>query len=206
MIISSTENLREAEQFLTSADPAMKDLIDRFGPCTITPWQEALFPSLINAIISQQLSVKAANTISGRVRALMPDNQDLLPEVISQLSINELRQCGLSAAKTRYCQTLASAVDSGELILEDLRSKENDEIFNTLIAYPGIGKWTAEMFLIFAIGSSDIVSLGDLGLRRGMQFYLQLDEYPHDELFLTKSELWRPWRSIACWYLWRLAG
>ena len=206
MIITHSAQLREAEQFLSSADPGMKELINRFGPCQISPWQEPLFPALINAIISQQLSVKAAATISGRVRALMPEEQDLLPEVISLLSVDELRQCGLSGAKTRYCQTLAAAVDSGELALDELRLKEDEEILKTLIAYPGIGKWTAEMFLIFAIGSSDIVSLGDLGLKRGMQFYLQMDDYPDDKLILDKSNIWRPWRSIASWYLWRLAG
>lgn len=206
MIISSTKQLREAENYLSSVDPLMKDLIEQYGPCKISPWQQSLFPSLINSIISQQLSVKAAATISGRVRALMPNAQELIPEIISELSVDELRQCGLSGAKTRYCQTLASAVAAGELALDELRLKEDDDILKTLIAYPGIGKWTAEMFLIFAIGSSDIVSLGDLGLRRGMQFYLKLDDYPADDLFLEKSELWQPWRSIACWYLWRLAG
>ena len=205
MIITSENHLRKAEQFLAVSDPIMKELIEQFGPCDIKPWQQPLFASLINAIISQQLSVKAAATISGRVRSLMPDNQDMQADVICRLSVEQLRQCGLSGSKTRYCQTLAAAVDSGELKLDELRDKDDEEIYKILIAYPGIGQWTAEMFLIFAIGSADIVSLGDLGLRRAMRFYLKLDDYPADEVFLNKSEIWRPWRSIACWYLWRMA-
>lgn len=206
MILTSNKHLIEAEQFLSSVDPIMAKLITQFGPCQISPWKQSLFPSLIDAIISQQLSVKAADTISGRVRALMPGDNNHSPEVISKLSVDELRQCGLSGAKTRYCQTLATAVVEGELVLDELRTKDDDDILETLITYPGIGKWTAEMFLIFAIGSSDIISVGDLGLRRGMQFYLELEDYPTDDLFLSKSLVWRPWRSVASWYLWRLAG
>ena len=183
MILTSDKHLREAEQFLSSVDPIMDRLITQFGPCQISPWQQSLFPSLIDSIISQQLSVKAAGTISGRLRALMPGGQEHIPEVISKLSEDGLRQCGLSRAKTRYCQTLAAAVTSGELALDELRTQSDEQILKTLIAYPGIGKWTAEMFLIFAIGSSDIISTGDLGLRRGMQFYLELDDYPTDDLF-----------------------
>jgi len=206
MILTSNKHLREAEQFLSSVDPIMDKLITQFGPCQISPWTQSLFPSLVDAIISQQLSVKAAQTISGRLRALMPGDSNHLPEVISKLSVDELRTCGLSGAKTRYCQTLATAVASGELALDELRSKDDEYILKTLIAYPGIGKWTAEMFLIFAIGSSDIISTGDLGLKRGMQFYLELEDYPSDDLFLGKSLTWSPWRSVASWYLWRLAG
>jgi len=205
MKISSNKMLREAEQYLADADPLMAELIERYGPCQISPWQQPLFTSLINTIISQQLSVKAAATISGRVQSLMPDNQELSAATMSQLPQENLRQCGLSAAKTRYCQTLAAAVDSGELMLEGLRNSDDEEILTTLITYPGIGQWTAEMFLIFAIGSPDVISYGDLGLKRGMQFYLQMDDYPDPQLFHQQAETWRPWRSIASWYLWRLA-
>jgi len=204
MNISNINQLREAERELTSADPQMGELIQQYGPCKISPWTEPLFSSLINAIISQQLSVKAAATISGRVHALMPDGGNLLPEVICSLPIEELRKCGLSGAKTRYCQSLASNVHLGKLNLSELRHKQEAEIRERLIAEPGIGKWTAEMFLIFAIGSPDIISPGDLGLKKGMQLLLGLDERPDDDVFLTHSERWRPWRSIASWYLWKL--
>ncbi len=204
MKITNNSQLREAENYLSSVDSQMAELIQKHGPCNISPWTECLFSSLINAIISQQLSVKAAATISGRVHALMPDSEILLPDIICNLSIDKLRKCGLSGAKTRYCQSLAAAIVSGDLNLEELRHKDDDEIKEKLIAQPGIGKWTTEMFLIFAIGSADIISPGDLGLKRGMQYLLTLDEHPDDVLFLTHSERWSPWRSIASWYLWKL--
>jgi len=204
MKISSTLHLREAEDHLSSVDPQMADLIQRYGPCQISPWEESLFPSLINTIISQQLSVKAAATISSRVRGLMPEGQDFLPQIIASLPTDALRKCGLSGAKTRYCQSLAMAVDSGNLDLEQLRQKEDVVIQETLIAHPGIGRWTVEMFLIFAIGSPDIISPGDLGLKKGLQMLLELEERPDDQLFLAHSEIWQPWRSVASWYLWKL--
>ena len=137
--------LSRAEIFLKDVDPKMAELIEQHGPCNYAPWKQSLFPSLINSIISQQLSVKVAKAISGRLLALMPvgspEELILSPKVITELSVEELRGCGLSKAKTGYCQFLAKAVYEGELDLESLTDKVDDEIIAaaTGTALDGLG-------------------------------------------------------------------
>jgi len=203
--INSPELVAEAELQLAKQDPRMATLIERFGTCGLKPWGQDLLTALITSIISQQLSVKAAATISGRVKDLMPNPDVIDPKILASLSVETLRGCGLSAAKTRYSQGLAQAVCDSELNLDELQNIEDEKVIEALIKFPGIGRWTAEMFLIFALGAADVLATDDLGLKRGMKYLLAQDDYPTEEQFVTEARSWQPYRSVASWYLWRLA-
>ena len=202
--IHTIADIKEAEAFLSTTDKKMADLIKTHGPCQISGLNQDLFTKLINSIVSQQLSVKAAETIFGRVLTLL-ECTELNPTKLAATDPDQLRSCGLSQAKTRYSLGLAKAAATGELDLKTLVEQPDEVIIDTLVSYPGIGAWTAEMFLIFAIGAPDVLSTADLGLKRGIMRYLELDDYPTDEDFIQYAERWRPYRSIASWYLWRLA-
>ena len=166
---------------------------------------EDLYTSLTSSIVSQQLSVKAASTIFGRVQDLCSDGDNLSATRLLNIPIDQLRACGLSQAKTRYCIAIAEAVETGQLNFSALIRLDDEAIIAELIKIPGIGRWTAEMFLIFALGATDVLATADLGLKRGMQRYLAIDDYPSDEDFVASAEVWRPYRSVASWYLWLLA-
>lgn len=201
----SVDDIREAEARLAESDSKMAELIEKFGPCDITPWQRDLYTSLSSSIVSQQLSVKAASTIFGRLMAQASDGVTLNHERVLALSHDELRACGLSNAKAKYCVSLATAVKNNDIHFEELQNLPDESVIEILIQLPGIGRWTAEMFLIFALGSTDVLATDDLGLKRGMQRYLSLEDYPEKSLFIEKSAPWKPYRSVASWYLWRLA-
>ena len=201
----SESDLRQGEAYLSDADPDMAALIRRFGPCTMSPWDKDLYTNLTSSIVSQQLSVKAAATIFSRLHELCADGENIDAEKLINLPIDSIRACGLSQAKTRYCLALAQSVVEEDLDLHHLREQEDDVIINALTQLPGIGQWTAEMFLIFSVGSTDVLATADIGLRRGMQRYLGLDDHPSTEQFVSGSEVWRPYRSLASWYLWALA-
>jgi DNA-3-methyladenine glycosylase II len=183
----------------------MASLIRKHGPCLIQPWTHDLFTALVSSIVSQQLSTRAAATIFNRVKTLCDTETVIEPGRLVKQDHEDLRNCGLSTAKTRYVLGLAEAASSRELDFQAMPGMTDEEIHNALIGYAGIGHWTIEMFLIFAIGSADILSTADLGLQRGMKRYLGMDEYPDKTTFITHAEQWRPYRSIACWYLWRMA-
>lgn len=201
----SEADLRDGEAFLSQADPKMADLILRFGPCTMSPWDKDLYTSLTSSIVSQQLSVKAAATIFSRLQALCSHGEKIDAQKLIHTPVEEIRGCGLSQAKTKYCLALAHAVTDNKLDLAHLRSQDDGLIITELTKIPGIGQWTAEMFLIFAVGSTDVLATADLGLKRGMQRYLQLEQHPTTEQFIAESTVWRPYRSLASWYLWSLA-
>ena len=190
---------------MSQADPVMAELIKRFGPCTMSAWDKDLYTNLTSSIVSQQLSVKAAATIFSRLQKLCADGENLDAKKVLNLPVDQIRACGLSQAKTRYCLALADAVVSNDLDLSHLRSQEDEVIITELTKIPGIGHWTAEMFLIFSVGSTDVLATADVGLKRGMQCYLGLQEHPTTEQFIAISEIWKPYRSLASWYLWALA-
>jgi DNA-3-methyladenine glycosylase II len=161
------------------------------------------FKDLCDAIVSQQLSGKAAATIFGRFEALFAKT-GITPEAVSKLSIETMRSVGLSNAKASYIKDLAEHVIHGQLKIKELDKLSDTEIKSELVAVKGIGPWTAEMFLIFALGRPDVFSPGDLGLKKGMQKLYKLSAMPTEKEALKLSEKWAPYRSFASRYLWKL--
>ena len=186
-----------------AADPVMADLIRRAGPCRLAVTRAAdPFFLLLRAIVSQQLSTKAAATIFGRLCALFPGGA---PTPARLLALDEatLRGVGLSANKARFVRDLASRVRDGRLDLKALDTCDDATALASLTAVLGIGTWTAEIFLLFQLHRPDILPVGDLGLLTAMQRVYKLRARPTPERALKLAEAWRPHRSVAAWYLWR---
>jgi len=192
--------LRRAEAHLAAADPVMSELIARHGPCRLGKRGETPFESLAGAIIGQQLSTKAAATIRGRVAALAGPGFE--PAAILARSPEELRAAGLSGAKTRYLRELAEKVLAGTFSFEIVVTLDDEAAIEALTELSGIGRWTAEMFLLFHLQRADVLALGDGGLQRAAQLLYSQSRRKTDVL-ARAGESWRPYRSVASWYLWR---
>lgn len=191
---------RVAERHLGATDPVLAALIARHGPCRLRR-DDDLFTGLCDAIVSQQVSVKAANAIFERFRALCPDG--ITPECVRGLSPETLRAAGLSRAKAAYVCDLAERVADGRLDLAALDALDDDDVIARLTAVKGIGRWTAEMILLFHLGRPDVLPVDDLGLREGFRRAYGLSERPDAATMTAIAEPWRPWRSAGTWYLWR---
>lgn len=201
----NAELMRRAHRHLRAQDADFSALIRRYPPCPLHRGRADLFHTLVSSIVGQQLSVKAANTIRRRLLDLSATRQ-LSAVPLAQLSTAQLRAAGLSGAKTRYVQGLANAALDGALNFRSLARQSDEQVIDTLVALPGVGAWTAKMFLIFGLRRPDVAAPDDVGLQRGMQFLLELPERPDHDTFMRLAEPWRPFRSVASWYLWRLAG
>ena len=195
--------IKKAIKHLNSSDKVLSALIRKHGPCTIIPALDNPFHALTSSIISQQLSAHAARAIKGRLFDLI-GTERFTPENISKVSFNQFRTAGLSKAKIEYIRRLASAVRSGEFDLSSFVNLEDEEIISKLTTFPGIGRWTAEMFLIFALGRPDVLSVNDAGLKRALKISYRLQESPSEDEMISISDSWRPYRSVASWYLWRV--
>ena len=192
--------IRRAERYLTKADPIMKQLILRHGHCPIAARDLQPFHMLANSIISQQLSTKAAATIKVRVGDLVG-----VPFQISNVLSTDptkLRGAGLSEAKARYIRELAAHVSDGRLDFEEIIALDDEAVIEKLVIVPGIGRWTAEMFLLFGLKRLDVLAVGDAGLQRAARI-LYGTRRKSATLLPRVGETWRPYRSIASWYLWR---
>jgi DNA-3-methyladenine glycosylase II len=197
--------LAEAAPHLRERDPRLRAVIDRVG--LFEPSHEPdLWWSLVDAIASQQLSVRAAATIVDRVAALGPDGARPSPADLLALPDETLRACGLSGAKTRYVRDLAAQWESGALRPHALPDLEDDEVVETLTRVKGIGRWTAEMVLIFSLGRPDVLPVDDLGLRTAVRRVYGLPERPGRAELTGIGEGWRPFRSAATLFLWRSLG
>lgn len=193
--------LRAADTHLRAIDPVMAGLVDRFGPCGLTVKTGSPFEVLAAAIISQQLSNKAAGTIQARVVALVGS---LTAEALAVADKDALRACGLSNAKARWLTALGQAAVSGTLDFNAIAAMDNFEAIRTLDALPGIGPWTAEMWLIFAQGREDLFSMGDVGLRNAINALYAGGEKLDEPATRAITDRWAPYRSCASWYLWRM--
>jgi 3-methyladenine DNA glycosylase/8-oxoguanine DNA glycosylase len=195
-----------AVDFLRASDTRLARLIDRVGPFTLelaaTP---SVFDSLAEAIVYQQLSIKAAATIYGRVADLFPrTRRAFTPADILRATDDQLRGAGLSRAKVLALRDLAQrAVDGSLPTLAKLRRLGDDEIVAALSAVRGIGRWSAEMFLILHLGRPDVLPVDDFGLRRGYQIAFRTKDVPSPEEVAARGARWRPFRTVASWYLWR---
>ena len=192
----------DAVESLRAADPVLRAAIDRVGPFEASH-EPDLWWSLVDAIGSQQLSVKAAATIVGRLRALGDDGEPPSPERVLDLPDETLRACGLSRAKTLYVKDLAARWIDGSIEHHRFPDLDDEEIIAELCRVKGIGRWTAEMFLLFTLQRLDVLPVDDLGLRTAVQREYGLAERPGRPDLLALGEAWRPYRSIATLYLWR---
>lgn len=200
--IAFSDVISAATAYLSDIDLVMSSTIERVGPCTLTPNPD-IFNALVDAIISQQISVKAADTILARVQAALPGGV-ITPEAFLPFDHDALRILGLSASKARYIRNLVEHVTSGQLQLERLPELDDQEVIGQLTAVKGIGRWTAEMMLIFSLGRPDVLPVDDLGFLEGVRVAYQLPARPSKQELRERGELWRPYRTFATWYMWGL--
>jgi len=190
---------------LVQVDPALGDLIARAGQFTMRPTpSHSLFQSLVRSIVYQQLSGRAAATILGRVTQLFAPKRFPAPRDLLEIPPERLRAAGLSTAKTAALRDLAARTLDGTVpSLARVRRMEDEEIVERLTAVRGIGRWTVEMLLIFKLGRPDVLPLGDLGVRKGFARTFGKRKLPEPTVMNRRGERWRPYRSVASWYLWR---
>jgi DNA-3-methyladenine glycosylase II len=199
----------EARRELAAADPTMAALIERIGEIDIATRLRRrseerpadAYGALLRAIVGQQLSTKAARTIYGRILELF-DGRTPPPEQLLEADESALRAAGLSGRKVEYVRDLAAHVLSGELELDRLGELPDEEVVAEIVAVRGLGVWTAEMFLLFHLERPDVLSGGDLGIRKAVQVEYGLAEMPAPQKVLEIGEPWRPHRSLASLYLW----
>lgn len=189
------------EAFLAAADPKLAAIIAAVGPCTLE-FKDDRFGALVWAILSQQVSSAAARTFQRRLRDALPGGEPT-PEAIAALTTDELRAAGLSAQKAKYLHALAAFVVERRLDLAALDALDDDAVAAALVAVPGIGRWTADMFLIFTLARPDVLPLGDLAVRDAFTHHYGLAKADFPAKALVIAEAWRPWRSLACWYFYR---
>lgn len=198
-----------ALRHLVAADPRLAAWVARAGHCRLPPRGRPepahLFDGLVSSIVSQQLSTKAASTIMGRVRALGDGGSLPAPEGLLSIDDATFRGAGLSGAKTAGVKDLATKIASGVLRLGELADLEDDAIIERLVTVRGIGRWTAEMVLMFRFGRADILPVADLGVRKGAMRLARMKTLPDAAKLERLARPWRPFRSVASWYLWRVA-
>jgi DNA-3-methyladenine glycosylase II len=185
-------------------DRRLGPLVERHGPPALRGRATA-FHALSRAILFQQVSGAAGTAIYRRLVALFPGQRFPRPDQLAQLSPEALREAGISRQKAGYLLDLASRVADGRLSARRIARMSDEDAIRELTAVRGIGEWTAQMFLMFTLYRPDVLPVGDLGLRRGMQLLFELDEPPPRERMERLAEPWRPYRSAASWYLWRAA-
>ncbi len=193
--------MRKAILHLKKSDPVMRAIIERVGAYKIQH-REPSFETLVRSIVYQQLSGKVASVILGRLTALLPDGR-ITPAAILKLTPARMRKAGLSRQKTAYIRDLARKTNRGHIKFETLPDLTDLEVIEHLTQVKGIGVWTAHMFLIFALRRPDILATGDLGVRIAIRKAYQLEELPHPKQVEELAAAWRPYSSVAVWYLWR---
>jgi len=186
-----------------SRDKDLKTLIDHFGVITLKR-RRNYFKSLLRSIIHQQLSGKAAKTIENRFLELYNGNRYPTPEEVLKTPAEAIQNVGISRMKTEYIRGLAKIIDDGEIRLDKLTELSNDEVGNVLKEVKGIGQWTVDMFLIFSLNRLDIFPLNDLGIQKGLMLLLGRQKILSRESMLSHSKKWKPYRTLASLYLWKI--
>jgi DNA-3-methyladenine glycosylase II len=202
MHVATNNGLAKAAKHLAEHDPILEPVIRRAGPAGLKPHTD-YYSALVNSIIGQQLSVKAAASIKRRFEALfggvLPS-----PELILEKSEGELRTVGLSRPKIKYIKDLAQHILDGKLDFTKLNMLSNEQVVTELTDVKGIGEWTAHMFLMFCMGRLDVLPVGDLGIRNGIRQLYSLDKLPDPEAIkkIAEANQWHPYESVASWYVW----
>ena len=195
---------RKAINHLKKVDPKLAVVIETVGPCRYGARADGThFGALVRSIVYQQLSGKAAATIHSRLRALYGDRDPTAAELLATPE-ETLRGVGLSRQKLGYLRDLAARVERAELPIDTLHELDDDALTEALVQVKGIGRWTAQMFLMFRLGRTDVLPDLDLGIQKGLQRAYGLRKKPAPKEVLRHGEKWAPWRTIASWYLWRL--
>lgn len=188
---------------LKRRDKKLRTIIDRVGHCKIKPLPPRhYFTALCQAIVSQQLSSKAAETIFRRFKELF-DRKIPTATAVLKLTDEQLRGVGISPQKMRYIRDLAEKFEGGHVPTRKLSKMSDDEVIAALIQVKGLGVWTVQMFLIFVLNRPDVLPVDDLGIRKAAQKHFDLKDLPKAEELTSLTEHWRPYRSIASWYMWQ---
>jgi DNA-3-methyladenine glycosylase II len=182
-----------------SADPVLSKIIEQVGPFRMV-YRDPDFSTVVRSIVYQQVSGKAAATIYARLEQAV---RRVTPKAILALSEEDLRACGLSGQKRSYIRDLAEKTHAGELKFPRLVRMSDEEVIQALTAVKGIGVWTAQMFLMFALQRPDVLPTGDLGIQNAMKRAYALDAAPKPDEMMRIAQPWRPYASVASWYLWR---
>ena len=197
----SAATWRPAIRHLRAQDPILGQVISRVGPCQLKPKRHR-FRILLGAIIGQQISTSAAQTIRQRVERLVRPGVPT-PSKMAKIADSQLRSAGLSRQKVSYVRDLVDQSLAGNIHYRDFSRMTDREVIQNLVQVKGIGEWTAQMFLIFHLGRLDVLPVGDLGVRNGFRDAYGLDDLPNNETMERIAEPWKPYRSIGAWYLWR---
>jgi DNA-3-methyladenine glycosylase II len=195
-------DLLRARRMLMRRDPILAPVIRKHrarSPLDVPAMDP--FPALVRTITAQQISTKAAATIHGRLVALMPGG--VTPDAIARLTDEQMRQAGLSRQKSAYLRDLASKVTSGELPIASLHELDDEDVIEAIVKVKGLGRWSAEMFLMFRLRRPDVLPVDDLGIVTAIQRLYGLRKKPKADRIRKIGEAWRPYRTVACWYLWR---
>jgi len=193
--------MRSAIKHLKKSDPVLAAIIQRVGPFGMQ-YREPSFETLVRSIVYQQLSGKVAGVIFGRLHAAAGEGT-LTPAGILKLRPEKMRRLGLSGQKTLYIRELAKHTKRGSVVFEELPDAEDAFVIEHLTQVKGIGVWTAQMFLMFALRRPDVLPVADLGIRVAMKKAYGLDDLPKPAEMEKIAAPWKPYASIACWYLWR---
>ena len=202
-----TYDREAAVAHLRRADPVLARVIEAVGPFTLEP-RDGSFRSLARAIFFQQLAGPAARAIMNRVLAALGTDEErsFTPKQLLAATDDQLRAAGLSRQKTAYLRDLAEKFASGQLHEDEFASLDDEDVIGRVSSVKGIGRWTAEMFLIFTLGRPDVLPVDDLGVRRGFQQTYGLEGLPKPEEMQRIAAPWRPYRSVGTWYMWRSLG
>ena len=206
----SAQHIKTARLHLRKSDPKLAAIIKAVGPFTAKAKRDR-FGTLVRSIVSQQISTKAAASIRGRLEEAIKESRKTEPkrgqpycaETILAFSIDELRALGLSRQKATYAQSLAQHIVDGDIDLSKINKLDDEAIIESLIQVKGIGRWTAQMFLMFSLARMDVLPVDDLGIKTAVRNVYELDELPGKKEMEKIARPWRPFASIASWYLWR---
>lgn len=206
----SAQHIKSARLHLQKSDPVMKRLLKQVGPFTVKAKRDR-FATLVSSIVSQQISTSAARTIRQRLvdavteRSAFAKHQTIgiTPTGLLLFDIDELRQLGVSRQKATYLLDLAEKVDTESVNLQSISRLSDEDAIEVLIQVKGIGRWTAQMFLMFSLARLDVLPVDDLGIKNAIQKNYQLADLPNGEKIETIAKPWRPYATIASWYLWQ---
>jgi DNA-3-methyladenine glycosylase II len=202
----STPYYKKVRRHLSDNCPVMNRIITRVGPCTLVPRGDDPFTLLVRCVISQQISTKAAESISGKLVALLNDGapSGAIPLAkLSKITEAKYKSCGISGPKQRTLRAVIDHMKANPDLLSDIPALDDDAIREELTSIKGIGPWTVDMFLLFGLGRPDVWAVGDYGIKVAVKTQFNLRKIP-DATRLTKiARPWEPYRSVASWYLWR---
>jgi DNA-3-methyladenine glycosylase II len=193
----------QAQRHLARRDPVLRELIRQIGSCTLQPCPDH-FPLLVRSIVSQQISGKAAASISARLEQTLGGSPT--PAAILAAAERKLRTAGLSSNKLRSLRDLAEKVENGTVPLDSFPELDDEAVISRLVEVRGIGRWTAQMFLIFSLGRPDVLPVDDFGLRSAARRLYRLRKLPDRERLTRLAGPWAPYRTVATWYMWRSQG